>query len=204
MAKKLIILIAIVISGISYSSAGIINYGVKGGINFSNLSGKDWHAASYYKTSFHAGAFLDVNLLGIIGVETGLYFSQKGWVDQTKDGDENIIQQSSFTYNYLDIPVLLRFKPIPLVSLFVGPQASVYLNNNYVITDSEGEENTYTEEHDDYGFTNPDFAFVIGTHTNLPLGIFLSASYDIGLTSLYTNDQKIYNRTIKVSVGYKF
>lgn len=202
--KKFGLIFILIFACTSIANAGLINYGIKGGLNFANLSGTDWHAASYYKTSFHAGAFIDVNLLGIVGVESGVYFSQKGWVAVTKDEYGEIFQKSNFSFNYIDIPILLRFKPIPLISLFVGPQASFYLNNKYVIIDSEGLENSYTEEYEDFDFSSPDLSLVVGTHTNLPLGFFISASYEMGFIPLYTNKHKIYNRVIKISAGYKF
>jgi hypothetical protein len=202
--KRITIIILFAIYSISNSNAGLINYGVKGGVNFSNLIGSDWMVASYYKTSFHGGMFLDVSLMGIVGVETGVYYSRKGYVDITKSdvgGVLETVQESDYSYNYIDIPVLLRVKPIPFISLFAGPQASIYLNNSYKVIDQDG---NVTKGKDEEAMSNPDFAIVIGTHTNLPFGAFFSASYDISLLPYKPNDKNIYNSVIKISVGYRF
>ena len=199
--KKLLLIAVISVTSIGMCYSGPISYGLKGGINFSNLGGSDWDVNSYYKTSFHGGLFLDISLLGLVGVETGAYYSRKGYVDITQTEEGVILQESDYTYNYIDVPVLLRFKPIPLVSLFAGPQASLLLNHSNVIIDAEGNESTDNVE---YEFNDFDFAVVIGTHTNLPFGVFITASYEIGLLPLYTDNQKINNRVIKISLGYKF
>ncbi|MBS4013625.1 MAG: PorT family protein [Bacteroidetes bacterium] len=202
--KRLAIIFLFVTIGYSSSYAGLVNYGVKGGINFSNLIGNEWMVQSYYKTTFHGGLFLDVSLLGIVGVETGAYYSRKGYVDITKaeiGGVFETIQESDYSYDYIDIPVLLRVKPIPFVSFFAGPQASIYLTNNYKVIDQDG---NITKGKDEDVMTSPDFALVIGTHTNLPFGAFISASYDYSLLPYKADNKKIHNSVIKISVGYKF
>ena len=199
--KKLLLIAVISVTSIGMCYSGPISYGLKGGINFSNLGGSDWDVNSYYKTSFHGGLFLDISLLGLVGVETGAYYSRKGYVDITHIEEGVILQESDYTYNYIDIPVLLRIKPIPFVSLFAGPQASFFLNQSNVIIDADGNESTDNMEYDFNAF---DFSVVVGTHTNLPFGVFITASFDIGLLPIYADNSKIYNRVIKVSMGYKF
>ncbi len=199
--KKLLLSFTMILFLFASAEARIINYGVKGGINFSTLSGSDWLVNSYYKTTFHGGLFLDVSLFGLLGVETGAYFSRKGYVDITETDAGDLIQESDYSFNYIDVPVLIRFRPIPLVSLFVGPQGSLFLYDSNVITDAEGNE---SQDKYEYDFSSYDFAVVFGTHTNLPFGAFITASYEFGLLPLYTDNKSIHNRVIKISMGYRF
>ncbi|MFW6224539.1 MAG: porin family protein, partial [Bacteroidota bacterium] len=100
-----------------------INYGIKGGLNLANLGGEDVEDTDM-RTGFHLGGFLELSLLGIVAVEGGAYFSQKGY--QSDDGNEVVFKNIS---TYIDVPVVAKFSPLPLIHFYAGPQASFLLDN---------------------------------------------------------------------------
>lgn len=169
------------------AQAQMISYGIKGGLNIANVGGSD-APESEARTGFHVGGFLGLSFLGIVAVEGGGYFSQKGYSAGSGDGTEVV-------FNYIDIPLVLKFSPLPLFHFYAGPQASLFLNGSIKDTEFEFEADN---------FTSPDIAIVLGAGLNIPGGIRVSAGYDLGITPLNVDEKKIYNRVLKLTVGYKF
>ncbi len=164
-----------------------ISYGIKGGLNIANIGGAD-APDSDPRTGFHVGGFLGISFLGIVAAEGGVYYSQKGYVMATEGGPELI-------YNYIDIPVVVKFSPLPLFHFYAGPQASLFLNGSMKDTDFD---------FDAENFTSPDFAVVLGAGVNVPGGLRLSVGYDLGVTPINVDEKKVYNRVLKLTIGYKF
>jgi hypothetical protein len=163
-----------------------ISYGLKGGLNYANVGGADAPDTNP-RNGFHAGAFLGVSLLGIVAAETGAYLSQKGYILDNEDATKVVS-------SYVDVPLVLKFSPLPLFHIFAGPQASFLIRNKVGSADASTD-----------GLREMDLAGVVGVGINIPMGIRLSAGYDYGFKSLTENDDlKVYNRVIKFTVGYKF
>lgn len=169
------------------AQAQMLSYGIKGGLNIANVGGSD-APESEARTGFHVGGFLGLSVLGIVAVEGGGYYSQKGYAAGSGDGAEVV-------FNYIDIPLVLKFSPLPLINFYFGPQASLFLDGSIKDTEFEFEADN---------FTSPDFALVMGAGLNIPGGLRVSAGYDMGLTPLNVDEKKIYNRVLKITVGFRF
>ncbi|HEX8428909.1 porin family protein [Hymenobacter sp.] len=109
-----------------------IRFGIKGGANLSNLSGDLTNEDRYEnKLGFHGGVMLNIGLVddGFLSVQPEVLFSQKGF---TYANDEFTVAGSRFkydgdvTYNYIDVPVLLKIKA-GSVYFEAGPQYSYLL-----------------------------------------------------------------------------
>ena len=107
-----------------------ISIGVKAGANLSNIydsEGEDFQADP--KLGFAAGAFLQIPLGVFLGIQPELLFSQKGL------RGSGTIFTSDYTFvrttNYIDVPLLLAIKPIPTLTLLVGPQYSYLISQRY-------------------------------------------------------------------------
>ncbi len=171
-----------------------INYGLKGGLNFATVAGDDVEDVDM-RTGFHVGGFLELSLLGLAAVEGGVYFSQKGF--QMSESFMGMTFEVENISTYIDIPVVAKFGPIPLIHFYAGPQASLLLNNTVKVDDES--------ESDTEGLRPMDLALVVGAGINLPMGLRASIGYDFGLTTLDEDgDFKAYNRVLKFTVGYKF
>lgn len=192
---KWVMVFAVIMAITSFqTSHAQINYGLKGGLNFANVGGDDVEDAEM-RVGFHVGGFLDISLAGLVAVETGLYYSQKGY--QYNESFMGVSFEFENVSSYLDIPVVMKVSPLPLIHFYAGPQASILLDNTYKFN---GESESDTE-----GMRDLDLALVIGAGVNVPGGLRASIGYDIGLTTLDEDgDFKAYNRVIKLTVGYRF
>mgnify|MGYP005748068861 CR=1 FL=1 len=161
-------------------------FGIRTGFSSANFSDTNFSARS----GFHAGVYYATGS-DFIKVEPGLQFAQKGYT-----GNDDMGVAIDEQLNYLDIPVLVRLNLLPIVNVFAGPQASFLLSRNYQL----GAISSNSLE----VLTGYDLAGVVGAQVNLPLGINLQASYDIGLKSLNYFNTDVKNRVFKISLGYSF
>jgi hypothetical protein len=100
--------------------------GIKGGLNLSNVydsEGEDFVADS--KFGFAAGGFITIPIGKFFGVQPEVLFSQKGF-KSTGTFLGNTYEMTRTT-DYIDIPLLVSFKPVESVSLLFGPQFSYLL-----------------------------------------------------------------------------
>lgn len=97
--------------------------GLKAGANFSNVydTQGDQFAADR-KLGFAGGVFLEVPLSDYLGIRTEILYSQKGF----KATGQYLSVPYTFTRSsdYIDVPVLVTLKPVPMLSIIVGPQFS--------------------------------------------------------------------------------
>jgi len=132
--KKIIALIALAVTGLTFNAAAQdgsndnkVRFGLKAGFNLSNAYdqyGND--NDTDVKAGLAAGAFLHVPLGSVLGFQPEFLFSQKGFrgTGQTLGAG----YEFSRTTNYLDIPLLLAFKPGSNVALLAGPHISYLIS----------------------------------------------------------------------------
>jgi hypothetical protein len=104
-----------------------IHLGIKAGLNSSNVY--DEQESQFYANSkygFVGGAFLSIPIGTYLGIRPEVLFSQKGFRGRGdyRGSSYNI----SRTTSYIDVPVLLEFKPIRLVTFVGGPHYSYLLH----------------------------------------------------------------------------
>lgn len=103
-----------------------ILFGLKIGTNYSNVydsKGEKFNADP--KFGLATGAFIDIPVGSYLAIQPEILFSQKGF-----KGTGSLLGSSyvlTRTSNYLDIPILVSFSPIPAVSILAGPQYSYLL-----------------------------------------------------------------------------
>lgn len=132
MKKTTVSLLALLLLGGVSAHAQGLRFGLKAGANLSNLAGDLTNGDQYEnKLGFHGGAMLNIGLLddGFLSVQPEVLFSQKGF--QFADTEFNLLgnkfkSEGERTYNYLDIPVLLKVKASS-VYFEAGPQYSYLL-----------------------------------------------------------------------------
>ncbi len=159
--------------------------GIRAGWNYPDIQGVDGGA----NMGFHAGVYSKLNLLGIVAVEPGVQYSQKG----CKPDDMG--NQASDRLHYIDVPVLVRVGVFPMVNLFAGPQASFLVARRY---EGSTDYSTIGE------MKNYELGGVAGIGINLPLGFNVQGSYDFGLSNINYEGKTTQNSVIKVSLGKSF
>lgn len=124
--KLLNSLVLLTLISVGLQAQNKVSIGLKAGLNMSNSydSEGDTYPADP-KMGFAAGGFLYLPLNSFLGVQPEVMFSQKGY--QTSGSVLGLEYSTSRTSNYIDVPILLAFKPLGLVTLLVGPQFSYLL-----------------------------------------------------------------------------
>lgn len=111
--------------------------GLKVGTNYSNVydeQGQDFNADA--KFGLAAGGFLTIPIVKYVAVQPEFMFSQKGFkATGTLLGSPYSLTK---TTNFIDVPLFLVIKPLPVVSILVGPQYSYLLKEKNVFENSEG------------------------------------------------------------------
>jgi len=161
--------------------------GIRAGFNSANFSNTNFEA----KSGFHIGGYYTFDA-GLVSVEPGIQYSQKGYKGTEAPSGKSIDEQ----LGYIDIPVLFRVNLIPAVNIFAGPQASLLVSSVYEIG-----EDTFDSSEATKGY---DLGGVIGAQVKLVHGLNAQANYDFGLSSLNYYNTNVKNQVFKISLGYTF
>lgn len=104
------------LSGLDAPNEGI---GIKGGVNFAGVHGSDKDRLGDVSrhTNFHAGVFAQFALSDFFSLQPELLFSRTGY-------ERN---DSTFRFNYFDLPVLAVFNITDNFSVHLGPQVGVMI-----------------------------------------------------------------------------
>jgi len=108
-----------------------ISIGAKIGANLSNVydsQGEQFNADA--KFGLATGLFVAIPFGKYLGIQPELLFSQKGY-----QGSGSIFGSNysfSCTTNFIDVPILLAFKPLPFITVLAGPQYSFLISDKYV------------------------------------------------------------------------
>ena len=115
--KKIITLAFIAVSSIIIAQAQSLDFGVKAGLNFSELSNErpDLYSGTSGATGFMGGVYGRVGILGFFLQPEAVFSQRKGAFTSTADQTAVIN-----TLNYVDVPVLLGYKLV-FIRGYVGP-----------------------------------------------------------------------------------
>jgi len=175
-----------------------VRFGITGGLNVANtVNAVNTNFSTAAIAGFNAGFFLDLPLVYPLSFEPEVLYSEKGYAAVTTYG--NFTQRS----NYIDVPLLLKFKLSPTFNFLVGPQIAIPVSTT----------NTY-----DNGFavTAQQYYNTYGQKTILDgvVGVSFDLSRDVELRARYTidlqpNDQNASyggdyrNQVWQIGLGFK-
>lgn len=157
MKKQLIIyaITSVLLLGISMNAKSqnlTTSGGIKGGLTLSNLYINDAELDDENaRFGFHLGFFGKVLFAETFGVQPEILFTTKG----TSASYEGLIDQTvDFNLNYIDIPIMLIYKPLEIIEVQAGPYVGLLLNSNIKysgLIDGENELNRDNFNTIDYG-----------------------------------------------------
>jgi len=181
--KKIILYFILVSSSLSVAQG--IDFGIKVGMNFSELSDA---AELKNKTGFVGGIFAGINFSEKFGLRADALYSKQG--AKLTGGD--------FDLNYLNIPVVFKHRLISKLHIQVGPQFGFVLDDKVNITQPGG-------VIDNIDTKNFDLSGIIGLGLDIPFGLRLEGRYVFGLSDV-SDDPNFggKNRVFSVLVGYSF
>jgi len=181
------------------------HFGIKAGANYANVydaDGEDFEADP--KFGFAGGVFVAIPLSKYFGIQPEILYSQKGF-----QGEGTLLGSPySFTRttDFIDLPLFLVVKPLPILSILVGPQLSYLLKRTDRFKSNFGNTQQIEEFNNDNIRKNI-LSATLGVDINLAKVIFgARAGWD-----LYTNNgdgtsqtPRYKNAWVQATVGYRF
>lgn len=204
------------------SSSFAQTFGVKAGLNLSNMLMKDDEDtySDDYKMlpGFHVGLTADFSINDMFSFEPGLLLSTKGFKAEESASDMGVTYTVKMKYNlyYLDIPLNAKAKfdvgGAKIYATF-GPYIGVGLSGKSDMeysyggqTESEKTDIKWGTSAEDDDLKRPDFG--IGFGAGAEFGAFMAGvSYQLGLANVssYTDGgATMKNKVLGISVGYRF
>jgi len=195
--KKLLLAVVVVMGTITLVNAQGARVGVKLGTNLNKISGQSFKDG--FDLSYHFGGFLEVDLNRKWGIQPELLWSQTS----TKRTSFNTLYSNQINplnnnekikLDYLAIPVLLRYSVAGILTLNVGPQFGILLNQDKTLL-----------QNGESAFKSGDFSMVAGGQLNFKF-VRVYGRYNIGLQNLndIDNKDKWTNQQIQLGLGLRF
>ncbi|WP_165784706.1 porin family protein [Solitalea longa] len=195
--KKLLIIVVAICSSLSVK-AQKFDFGIKGGVNFANASDIKFSGSlseSYKQTAdgvtgYHLGVWAELGSSSI-SFQPELLYSNKGFKTTNEMGEEAEVK-----LNYLDIPLLVKFKPISPLHLVAGPQVSLQL------ADKISGPSDFTSVLTADNFKNGDWGAIVGAGITLS-NIQIDARYVWGLSKVTSDNLEFKNKMFQISLAYR-
>lgn len=144
-------------------------YGVRAGLNISNLKGSDIGAVNP-RLAYYAGFYKEATLIPkILYLVPEAQYSSQGFKSVLIGGGEK-----EYTIDYINVPVLMKLYLLKAFSLEAGPQFGFKINDNYESLSGN-----------DIETFDPGFAGGLGI--NFPFGLSFEARYTHGFKSIIKN-----------------
>lgn len=152
-----------------------LQLGIKGGGNYMKIGGNSFDGDHYLGLS--GGVYGKLNFTSRWSLQPELDYNET--VAQTSDAFNQIYggaSQQPVYLQYVAVPVLVSFRPIPELSILVGPQYSFLFAQTTNLLQVPSERNTNA-------FNRNDLSIVFGGQANLGK-VILGARYSVGLNNI--------------------
>jgi Outer membrane protein beta-barrel domain len=191
---NLIVIVSLLFLGTS-AVAQEMAFGLKGGLNLSEIKIDDPEASYNSKTGYHAGIFVRSKFDKIAIQPELLLYTQRGdFSGPGYTGNED--------FTYLTIPLMVKFYPVMGLNLQVGPQFGFLLDGERTSDTVFG---TIKQDIKDQ-YESSDFAVSAGAGYDFSFGLSLDARYNIGVKDINnaTNGDEAKSRVFLISIGWNF
>jgi hypothetical protein len=184
--------ILLVIAGLSSQAQGF-HAGVKAGANLFKVDGQSF--SQEFQFGYTAGVFTQIYFSKSWGIQPELNFSQTNYRTASNfsavvpDGVSDVKGK----LNWLTIPVLISYRPVPVLSLLAGPQFGILVNQDQHLINNAGD-----------AFKKGDLSMVGGAQLNLG-PVLVGARYAVGLSNLndVTNQSTWKNQGWQLYAGLR-
>lgn len=187
------------------ADAQMINYGLKGGVNFSSMANSNYRTD--YNTGYHFSFFVNYTMRRIpLSIQPEMYYSRLGTKYDEVMFDFGAPRAAELDIDYIQIPVIVKI-PIPVPgpvhpNLFAGPYAGFVMGTRLVRQGAPG----YSINQ---WVSSNDFGIVFGLGADIPLvfgALLLELRMTYGLENVYQEffEYQDRNRAISISTGFSF
>ena len=205
--KKCVILFLFTCLSVGCLQAQSFKYGVKAGLNMSNLaiSPEEDAPGPSARLGVHLGGFAQFGVTDNISIQPELTYSTQGANDEDKDDWQRV------KLNYLNLAVPFKYTLQNNINFSVGPQLGFLMGGELEKEDkADGDRKLHNPA---TVLKGTDLSLGFGLGYTLSSGIDISLRYNHGLTEIndnpadlafYKPEQSIRSRVFQVSVGYIF
>jgi len=181
-----------------------VRFGIAGGLNVANtVSAYNSNYSTGTIAGFNVGLTMDIPIVYPLSFAPEVLYSQKGFTAQATDNAGNTVNYTQRN-NYIDVPLLAKFRLSPTFSFLFGPQISFPIST----TQSYGSGFSTTDQAE-YSTTNDQTVLdgVVGVAFDLAPNVELRARYTIDLSQ---NDENTTlggdyrNQVWQIGLGFKF
>jgi hypothetical protein len=192
--KKVITAVVLLLVVGSAANAQKLNIGGKVGANLTKISGQAFKDG--YNLGYFLGGFAEIDVNKKWGIQPEVLWNQVN----TRHADNfsavyNSFRDSTGTIKlkYLTIPVLLRYNVSNALTLNLGPQFGILLDQNQTLL-----------KNGQNAFKNGDLSLVAGVTLNLS-ALRVYGRYNIGLNNISDapDQEKWKSQQIQLGVGFK-
>ena len=152
-----------------------LQLGIKGGGNYMKIGGRSFDGGHYL--GFSAGVYGKLNFSSKWSLQPELDWNET--VAQTSDEFNQIYvgaSQQMVYLHYVALPVLVSFRPIPELSLLLGPQYGYLFSQTTNLLQAPSERGMNA-------FNKNDLSIIFGTQANLGK-VILGLRYSAGLNNI--------------------
>jgi hypothetical protein len=176
--KLTLLLLATTLTTLSFAQGGF-HMGVKGGANIQKIDGKSFEEE--FRHGYNLGAFAEIDFNKKWGIQPEVLWNQTNTRTTSDFNDiypHGIADVRNVKLNYLSIPILLTYRPIKPLSLQVGPQFGVLIDQDRSLLENGGD-----------AFKKGDFSMVGGAQLNIA-AFKVGARYQVGLNNINDIDNR--------------
>ena len=183
-----------------YDDFNQVKVGLTAGLNLSNsLDAYDSRFSSGTIAGFNAGLTVDIPVAYPFSFAPELLFSQKGFKAYTDYG--KFTQRT----NYIDVPLLAKFRLARGFSFLVGPQLTFLTSTKN--TYETGFNSSYEERYNGHFGDQSYVAGVVGVSIDLNRNVELRGRYNIDLSRNTSDNSDLpdyRNQVWQIGLGFKF
>ncbi|WP_027379365.1 porin family protein [Chryseobacterium daeguense] len=190
--KKLLLGLAVIAGSFTFAqktSSSPVTFGLKAGLNVSNISGGN------SKAGFYGGAFMNAPIASNFSIQPEVLYNGLG----SKIKDENI----TVNFNYISVPVMFQYNALPNLYLEAGPQFSFSVGSNLKYDSQTIDKGNLVKA------KSFDFGIGLGAGYYFNKNIGVTARYVAGVTDAFKEIGGVKNidgknSAFQVGLAYKF
>ncbi len=171
-------------------------FGIKAGLNLTNLKVNDPDASYDSRSGFHAGFFVREKFSKVAIQPELLLFTQSTDVSSTALGN----YQDRFTY--LSIPIMIKFYLVSGLNIHAGPQFGFLLDGDRKYSGPLGQGSTDIKDY----YKSSDISVSLGAGWDFPFGLCTDIRYNIGVQDINeaSGGEEAKSRVFQISAGWNF
>ncbi|MBR2250769.1 MAG: PorT family protein [Prevotella sp.] len=189
-----------------------VRFTIRGGVNFANIgvSGGGESESLGSRTAFNAGVGVDIPIIESFYVQTGLFFTSKGYKRTEDRGDTRFTAKGNPAY--LEIPILAsyryNFNDATQLEVNVGPYLAFGIGGKDKLEEKTEAAVIETEENDFFNddVKKFDMGLQVGLGVTFLKHVYLGVAYEFGFVNMFkdSDGESAKNRNFMINLGYKF